>query len=342
VVRIFAVDGVVGMRFLKMFFMLLVLLLVTSGLMYVVWVEVTVRYGAWDLRKEMEKVTILAANPNQDHFSLCQDTMESIPDPSQNQKQEQGTPVYPLTAYQMRFVSVNSFVIEVVCNRKPEKIVEIANGSLTRGLIKTQGSGIYVPIRTAAETYADITAAVAITYGYRTLGVGVYSGTLAWKTEPEAALINIGTSIPKTSCAGWGSYCCTPALEVGEGMAETRAVDCPGACYSHCGQRPVLVFFNSDPLLDFKTRTLTLYGQTVDVTFGYEMVDADNAINEVVIDYGDGEQYVSSADKGLVNHTYQCVSPECVYYATIAATDVLGYTLGESRNARLTVIVKTQ
>jgi hypothetical protein len=322
-----------------MFFLILFGLSSLIGIVYVVWVEATVRLAAWELRKDMEQVTIWAAQQNKNHIQQCAERLESE-EIEGKQLPAPGAPLYPIQGYQMRFISQDSYVLELVCNRKPVRILELDEGKLTRGLTKTNGSGILVPVRKETEGYDDLTGLVAVKFGYRTLGVGVISGSLGWRVEQGDGNIDEGLSVPNTTCAGWGSFCCSTVLEMGEGSLEPRAIDCPETCFSHCGQRPVLVFFNTSPLLDYTTRTLTLFGNSVEVTFGYEVNDADNAVQQVVIEYGDGTRYETSQEKGLVTHTYRCATGECRFDASIAATDVLGYTLGDSRNTVITVIMK--
>jgi hypothetical protein len=328
------------MRFLKLFFGLALLLSILSGLVYVTVVEVTIRYGAWDLRQDLEKVTILAAEPKSEHFRRCADTLKADPDTTNEQMPQPGMVTYPLSAYQLRFTSTTEYVIEVVCNRKPVKILALDSGKLSRGLVKVAGSGMYVPIRKANESYRDVTGMVRLGFGYRVLDVGLLEGTPGWLMDTGAYPLNEGKHIPATSCEGWGYRCCYPALEVGEGAKEPRATDCSAICYSHCGQRPVLIFFNTDPVLDYKSRTLTLYGSEVMVSFGYELIDADSALEKVMIDFGDGESYETSVQKGLVQHTYRCDQPECVYVARINAIDVTEYTMGDSRSKDVTILMR--
>jgi hypothetical protein len=328
------------MRFLKLFFGLALLLTILVGVIFVAVVEVTIRYGAWDLRQDLQRVTMFAADPPSDHFRRCTETLKTDPETPNQQRPLPGTPIYPLLAYQLRFTSSTEYVIEVVCNRKPVKVLSLETGKLSRGLVKIAGSGIRVPIRKANESYRDVTGLVRLGFGYRVLDVGLVEGSPKWLTGDKTNPLNEGVYIPATTCEGWGYRCCYPALEMGEGQQEPRATDCPSICYTHCGQRPVLIFFNTDPVLDYRSRTLTVFGPEVLVSFGYEVIDADSALTSVVIDFGDGETHETGMSKGLVQHTYRCGERECLFEARIRATDVTGYTMGDSRSETVMIVMR--
>ena len=85
----------------------------------------------------------------------------------------------------------------------------------------------------------------------------------------------IGGASPATgSCDNWGFQCCNSGTEVGEGV-RVRTYDCANYCYQHCNRLPIVLFFNTDPLLNQLTRVLPISKSNSLVRFGFEITERE-------------------------------------------------------------------
>jgi hypothetical protein len=123
---------------------------------------------------------------------------------------------------------------------------------------------------------------------------------------------------------------------VGEGFNDT--LDCRGACYTTCKERPFVVYFNTNPVMDRNTRVLMVQGTEVEVGIGYEVTDADGEVERVKLDYGDGQQDIFRASN-IVNHRYVCARTQCLFTATLSATDDEGLELAETSLNKIQIVV---
>lgn len=311
------------MRFLKIFFSVLGLLTLTT--ITVVWflIQGQVYLAGLELEKDLEKVVLLASSPRKEDLKSC---MMGLP--------------YPVESYQLRFTSTQNYVIEAICAEKTIAPIEIEQGQLADKVTKAGGSGLKAPVvlNDYASAKAKLNGWVVLANRFSKVKVGYFEGKMEMKKPDEEADLNYGISSPKTSCEGWGYRCCSAITEVGEGDLETQTSDCMGACFPVCGQRPVLTFFNTDPLVDQETRVLELFGKEVEVSFGFEVSDADNRIKKVRVVFGDGQVYESAEPGGLANHKYRCLEDVCQYRAFIEAEDEVGYKLAETRYREVMIV----
>ncbi len=126
---------------------------------------------------------------------------------------------------------------------------------------------------------------------------------------------------PAAMCAGYGYMCCDPVTSIGQGTALSQAMDCGRDCYVSCQARPVVLRFYADPAPDARTKTISLTRGSA-VSYYYTIDPGDQkSIQEVVIDFGDGQLQQFTEKEGLVTHTYECAMAQCLYTATVVATD---------------------
>lgn len=226
------------------------------------------------------------------------------------------------SGYQLRFVSDQEYVLEPACgfemgnDDKPTK-------RLFGGAKRLYGSGILV---TGENDNGD--AWVHLGFKDSQLVVGIIERKIKMSWEVEKFAIG-GDSPAMASCANWGFSCCQPGKDVGEGD-QVITYDCVLNCYQKCNQKPMVLRFNTNPLMNLTSRTLMLPRQDQSVEFGFDVND-DTPIEGIEIDYGDGTKDVGlkALTQNLV-HTYNCQRSRCDYVVRLNATDVGGNELVES------------
>ena len=227
---------------------------------------------------------------------------------------------------QLRFISDNEYVAEILCSQLTLDPIVVAQETLPQFVKKIPGgSGI---------VWGDDKSGVAIEIFNRRKTVFVQDQLIY--TENNYDELGLG---PATTCGGNGFSCCQIESEQGIGELFTGATDCPKSCYSQCISRPVILAFNTEPGLNLQTGTLNIdSGETV--TFSY-VVDAGNT-NEVNIelDYGDGQKKTFFTDKQVNEHTYFCGKSECEYSVKITAENSRGITAFELPFMSFTISVK--
>lgn len=327
------------MRFLKIFFLSCVSLAFLAVVCVGLYVETVIRLSAWELRKDMEAVTMWAVNPLEDHVALCLKRTPLVIN-KETETTNKETAKYPIQAYQLRFINQTDYSIEVICQIRPDKPEVIKAGTLHRGVTKTVGSGVRVPVVLPKYTTGSLTGVVELKFYYRKLKVGLIDGKTGWQMLSKNEIFEAGMAIPSDTCEGWGYTCCSDIMEVGVGDVYKGATDCPSDCFSRCDQRPMLLFFNTQPVLDFNNRLLTVVGHQVEVTFGWEITDADSLVQKVTVEFGDGEKYETQAMKGITSHVFNCNQNKCEYIAEIKAVDQQGYTMSQTKISQVKISLK--
>ena len=144
---------------------------------------------------------------------------------------------------------------------------------------------------------------------------------------------------PTTSCNGYGYECCLDTSQIGVGSKITGLVDCEKNCYSSCANRPIILSFNSNPLLDPRKRSLSISsGETVEFTY---VADAGKATTVAgVLDFGDGKKLPVTGLVGQSSHTYSCTRSSCEYVAKLTLEDNWGISSADTSTSKIKVIVR--
>lgn len=240
-----------------------------------------------------------------------------------------------ILGYQLRFVSEIDYVIEPVCSSLGQA-QPVKSARLMGGVRRLYGSGIMIRIENGIPMVDD--AWVHLRLGQAVTAVGLFDGLpkVVWNAS---ALAIGGNSPAQAKCAEWGFACCVDGKEVGQ-LAQVRTYDCPAHCYQACDQLPVVLFFNTDPVMNPKMRQTVVPNSRPVVTFGYQVTD-DQGLGRVMVDFGDGKKADNLPDtKQDLIHEYRCDRNTCVYTARILATDINGNELVRSAINTVQVVVQ--
>lgn len=257
-----------------------------------------------------------------------------------------GGEAYP----QLRFTSKTEYTTEVVCGSMTESAIVVEKYELWPLVQKGfSDSGFVQENRTGLVTLHVLGRLGAVEKDE--------TGTMkiAW-LRPKAAASAGG---PLTSCGGYGMQCCIDGEEQGMGDQINGALDCPRSCFAACYSRPVVLSFNSNPFYDFESRILTVKrNQPIDFSFVISESQRDffadarlkekadpiavllsltkqvlqkeknqteqEALRQVVVDFGDGNQETAQKLQDTVTHTYSCAREICRFTATLSAKNHFG------------------
>jgi hypothetical protein len=275
------------------------------------------------IRSALRMVANLSLEPQ--HFLECQE--QSTSDIFANIR-------YPLSAYQLRFTSPTSFVIEAVCSGATSSTVQVKSGELPAGSSVLSGTGVAVPIKTMPEDAQFVVRVgdVAMAYGFK-------DGDVYSDESHEVYEIASGTQ-PQTTCEGVGKICCDSHKQVGFGAQNASVSDCPQTCFDSCMNRPEVTLFNSDPPATSLDRIVDLTRANSTIRISYRIDDPDNTIQSVDVDWGDGQGASDLPAKHTLDHEYACASSSCAYKVTLSAQDTTGLDLLGGRLNWLDVRVK--
>ena len=263
---------------------------------------------------------------------------------SQCAEQIQGGPALESTV-QLRFISDTEFVIEAQCDQFTESPILISKGELTSFMTKTAGGPgiVWGPTRSSVELviFEDLNEQVKELFNLKTdfilrrKIVGVENSVAT--VLPADTELGIG---PITSCAGYGFKCCKVEEEVGVGERITGAPDCDQNCYTTCSGRPIILAFNTNPLYDIQSRTLTM-STGASVEFRYVATGESPEDLRGIIDFGDGQKSSFMAgESGSAVHKYTCMTGNCSYKAQLKVQDSWGIESFDSSVAH--VIIQVQ
>lgn len=295
-------------------FLFLVLLIV--GVVAFVWGKPMVQSvtTTHQIRSALRLVANLSLEPK--HFLECQE--KSASDIFANNR-------YPLSAYQLRFTSPTTYVIEAVCSGSASSTVAVKSGELPVGSSVLSGTGVAVPIKTVPEDVQFVVRVgeVATAYGFK-------NGDVYSEESDQAYEIASGTQ-PQTTCEGVGKICCNAQKQVGSGAQQTSVSDCPLTCFDSCMNRPEVTLFNSDPPATSLDRMVNLTRANSTIRISYRIDDPDNTIQSVDVDWGDGQGASGLQAKDTLEHTYACAQAQCSYAVVLSAQDTTGLDLLDGR-----------
>lgn len=214
-----------------------------------------------------------------------------------------------ISRLQLRFLSSTRYNIEVVCLHLNEDPLIISTHSLLPFVAKQPGS--------TGLIWGDTSTGFVIEILGQQRTVRAEKNTIEYTKVLDDPL-----SFPLSTCESYGYVCCRDDLEMGHGGQYTEANNCPKSCYAVCASIPIVLFFETEPVPEDRTKQLVI-GQGEIVTFHYVIgfVGADaNTSVQVSIDFGDGQGQVLDTLQGEVSHKYTCPSPSCQYTANIVAS----------------------
>lgn len=214
---------------------------------------------------------------------------------------------------QLRFISPTEYVLEVVCAQFSLDPIVIEKKSLPQFVVKLPGSSGII--------WGDAPSAVGLSVFGRNRAVVVESKEIFYTNITDDFFYGVS---PISSCQAYGFLCCQKENQIGQGSLFNGVSDCPSSCYSECISRPMILSFNSDPFMDFQTRTTKVKADEM-ITFSY--VAQTNGIDDngvIELSTGDGQKYTSSEMNGTFTHNYQCPSSTCNFQATIRVVNGQG------------------
>lgn len=248
-----------------------------------------------------------------------------------------------LVTYQVRFITSSEYLVEAVCEGFQYDPITIEQGSLPQFVTKVPGSSgfrySYDAHGIELEVFSSEVAALSKATGF----------DFSFLVKKKTLIVDQGILIksdatsflgegPVTICAGYGYECCNEVSHFGVGNQIIGLPDCENSCFSSCASRPVLLSFNTNPLMDPKTRSITIGpGDSVMFTFVADSGEAKSMSG--VINFGDGQKAPISGLAGQVSHDYACASTKCTYVASLVLEDNWGVKSAELQTSKVTILV---
>lgn len=248
---------------------------------------------------------------------------------------------------QIRFLSSREYVLEAACDQFANAPILIETGELGMFMSKRPGSsGIIVG---AESSFVELVAfekeaqvikkilPIPLFFIERSRVVGIENMRIVSRALAPGEHLQQG---PVTSCEGYGYQCCSLASEKGVGEQITGLSDCKESCFSSCVNRPVVLSFNTNPVLDMRTRQVMI-SSGGGVEFSYVSDgDATDSI-QAILDFGDSTQPGAiNGEDGTLSHVYTCMSSPCTYTAKLKLIDKWNIESAPSTVSTVTVIVQ--
>lgn len=230
------------------------------------------------------------------------------------------------TTAQLRFLSSTEYVTEILCGQLSLDPIIIDRSNLPPFVKKVPGSSGII--------WGESRSGVTLEIFGRQKAVGVEDELIVTFATDEL----LGIS-PRSSCESFGYTCCQLELQQGAGEQFSEVTNCPKSCFSSCDSRPTILAFNSDPVMDKKTRILMINSnEKVSMSFVVDKGESENV--SVQLDYGDESSDFFSSENIITEHTYLCDEQFCRYNVKLVAKDERGIFSAELPINSFTVIVK--
>lgn len=229
---------------------------------------------------------------------------------------------------QLRFSSSTEYQLEVVCGHFSNDPIVTDTYVLPPMVKKVGGQSGFIANKAN-------TSGVALEVFKRRTSIKLEEGKIR-VSQGVADFVGVQ---PAAACGGFGYACCIPETEVGSGQAFVQATDCPQQCFSVCLPRPTVLKFTSDPNPDLKSKIVTS-AKGVPITFYYVIDPGQTELASAVLDFGDGHTESLSEKEGNFTYQYKCQETECLYKATVMATDGFGNTSVITPVSTITVVVR--
>lgn len=250
-----------------------------------------------------------------------------------------------IATYQIRFISSSEYRVEVVCEGFLYEPIVISQETLPNFVTKVPGtSGLFssptrqsgIDLTVFSEEIKKLTESTGFDFSLlsRHEPIIVENGVIIADVDIP---LTVGSG-PVTICQGYGYECCNEISHFGVGDKITGLTDCQQSCYSSCATRPVLLTFNTNPVLDPATRTVQVTsGSPVEFTFVADFGKATSISG--ILDFGDGTKAPVSGLAGQTAHTYECASARCSYTAKITLEDNWGVKSADVALSKITIVV---
>lgn len=248
-----------------------------------------------------------------------------------------------LVTYQLRFISSTEYLVEAVCSGFQYDPILIAQGELPQFVTKVPGTSGFnfgfeqsaIEIEVFSHEIEKITQSTGFDFSFLSKKRYLVTENGVLIKADEMGYVPEG---PVTVCSGYGYQCCNEVSHFGVGDRITGLPDCEQSCYSSCASRPVVLSFNSNPLLDQKTRSVTVQsGSSVQFTFVGDSGKATSMSG--ILDFGDGDKAPVSGLAGQVSHIYECKLARCEYEVKITLEDNWGVKSADLNSNKMKVIV---
>lgn len=317
------------MRILKLFFSALVFFTIITVVGLFVLREALLFMGGSTVRKSLQTV-VLTQNRGA-YTTQCQQLGSSALSGER------------LVTYQLRFLSSTEYVLEAICEGFSFDPILIERKSLPKFVTKVPGtsgflltpvsSGIGLQVFVQEIKRASEMLGIDFSFFQREKNIVAQNGIVVEDTE----LYSLGNG-PVTSCVGYGYQCCNDISHVGVGDKINGLVDCEKSCFSSCATRPIILSFNSSPLMDPVTRTSTVRnGDVVEFTYVADAGTADSVAG--VLDFGDGKKLPVAGLAAQTSHTYTCQTYQCTYVVSLTLEDSWGVSSAATTVSRITILV---
>lgn len=233
-----------------------------------------------------------------------------------------------LRSAELAFTSDTQYQLQALCDGFGYQPVVVQKDQLPPLVKKMPGSGGFV---WSNETPTSVT--LGLWGRYRTLTLELKKTSVAFAPAQSTSDLR-----PRTTCEGFGSTCCELESEAGVGELNATVTNCPKSCYDSCEARPVVLSLNTQPFYDSTTRMLSVSSNS-EVIFNYVVSPGGVPLQEVVLDFGDGQQGRSASTSGALSHRYQCAQASCTYTAGLKVTNTKGISNLSNKVNQVTVQV---
>lgn len=317
------------MRILKLFFSALVIVTISTVIGLFALREALLFWGGSTVRKSLQ--TVVLTQNRGGYTSQCQQLGSTALSGEQ------------LVKYQLRFLSSTEYVLEAICEGFSFDPILIERKSLPKFVTKVPGtsgflltldnSGIGLQVFAQEIKKATQMSGIDFSFFLKQKNIIAQNGIVVDDTE----LYALGNG-PVTSCEGYGYQCCNETSHVGLGDKINGLVDCELSCFSSCATRPIILSFNSSPLMDPVTRTSTIKnGDVVEFTYVADAGAADSVAG--VLDFGDGKKLPVTGLAAQTSHTYTCQLYQCTYEVSLVLEDNWGISSAPTTVSKITILV---
>lgn len=244
---------------------------------------------------------------------------------------------------QLRFISDQEYLIEIVCNQfefKPKTVRTFRLPSYAKKLPGKSGF-VFTPDTTWSVTLEAMPPYLESLVEKVPQLKPILDRTKTFSVEntvitakPEFKDTSFG---PVTNCSGYGYTCCDPVQSIGIGDQRPGS-DCSDSCYSSCQQRPMVLSFNAEPNFDRYQRQLIVSAGTP-ATFTFVINALLPELSKVTLDFGDGNTWNGTALETSASHSYQCNRPSCSFVTTISVVDAYGIEAAQTTTTQIQVQV---
>ena len=300
------------MRIIKFLFKSIVFVIIIGGLGFLLAREILMFVSVGKIKSSLS--TLRSASVQKSYFTKCREKGSVFIDGDDP------------AMMQLRFISANEYVLEVLCSQFSIDPILLEQEQLPMFVNKVVGSSGII--------WGDTRSGIALEIFNRQKIVGVEDRIIT--TFSADSELGIG---PVTSCTGYGFSCCKYESEQGLGEQFAGSMDCPKTCFSSCASRPIVLSLNTQPFLDLEERSVTITnGESLTFSF---VIDAgfDNSVS-VKFDYGDGKTDVFYVDNQIFTHTYQCSGQKCSYQAKLSVENDEGVSAIDLPIMNMIVLVK--